>query len=313
MLKKQSSLTKADIYYYDIGDYLRREDKLSIVKSFRFIGNDKIMWQRLKPNEHGDWLNHRNKSFDTFMPIASNKKYDLKTESFFILNSLGINTNRDAWVYGFSSEAVKCNMKKMVAFYNQQVSEYLIASKKEHNLEANDFINKDPKKISWSSSLIPHVQRGNNAYFEPNKMSDAIYRPFCKQHLYMGDKMIHRRGQFDQIFNCGSDSDNCVICCHGFGGNKDYSVLASNHIVDLNCLEAGAQCFPLYYYVKRNTESSLFDKNDENIEYIRRDGVSDFILDRAQKIYGKRVSKEDIFTTSMASYAPKYRETLQMT
>ncbi|MCK9499305.1 MAG: helicase, partial [Bacteroidales bacterium] len=38
----------------------------------------------------------------------------------------------------------------------------------------------------------------------------------------------------------------------------------------------------------------LFDAAGES-EYIRRDGVSDFILERAKKIYGKNVSKEDIF------------------
>jgi predicted helicase len=39
---------------------------------------------------------------------------------------------------------------------------------------------------------------------------------------------------------------------------------------------------------------SLFD-NDSVEEYVRRDGVSDFILDRAKKMYGKSVAKEDIF------------------
>jgi predicted helicase len=38
----------------------------------------------------------------------------------------------------------------------------------------------------------------------------------------------------------------------------------------------------------------LFDEDGES-EYIRRDGVSDFILVRAKKQYGKNVTKEDIF------------------
>jgi predicted helicase len=45
----------------------------------------------------------------------------------------------------------------------------------------------------------------------------------------------------------------------------------------------------------RNKENpTLFDQTNES-EYVRRDGVSDFILEQAHKIYGRRVSKEDVF------------------
>jgi predicted helicase len=56
-----------------------------------------------------------------------------------------------------------------------------------------------------------------------------------------------------------------------------------------------SQCFPLYYYEARaKAAPSLFDAANEN-EYIRRDGVSDFILAQARSRYGERVTKEDIF------------------
>jgi predicted helicase len=38
----------------------------------------------------------------------------------------------------------------------------------------------------------------------------------------------------------------------------------------------------------------MFDDDDKN-EFIRKDAISDFILERAKKIYGKNVTKEDIF------------------
>lgn len=45
-------------------------------------------------------------------------------------------------------------------------------------------------------------------------------------------------------------------------------------------------------------------------EYIRRDGISDFILERAQKVYGKNVSKEDIFYYVYGIlHSPDYRTT----
>ena len=68
MLVKKPKQTgeKAEIFYHDIGDYLSREEKLEIVKKFRFVGNSAMQWKKLTPNEHGDWINLRNESFDTF-------------------------------------------------------------------------------------------------------------------------------------------------------------------------------------------------------------------------------------------------------
>ncbi len=72
----------------------------------------------------------------------------------------------------------------------------------------------------------------------------------------------------------------------------------------------GNQTFPLYYYEKNeNKQNTLFDANTED-EYIRRDGVSNFILKRAIKQYGKSVSKEDIFYYVYGIlHSPEYRET----
>jgi predicted helicase len=69
-----------------------------------------------------------------------------------------------------------------------------------------------------------------------------------------------------------------------------------------------SQCFPLYYYEERlKSNPSLFDDANEN-EYIRRDGVSDFILERAHKMYGNRVTKEDIFYFVYGIlHSPEYR------
>jgi predicted helicase len=52
----------------------------------------------------------------------------------------------------------------------------------------------------------------------------------------------------------------------------------------------------------------MFDENDKS-DYIRRDAISDFILERAKKIYGKNVTKEDIFYYVYGFlHSPTYRE-----
>src|SRR5690606_277444 len=85
-----------------------------------------------------------------------------------------------------------------------------------------------------------------------------------------------------------------VMCASGFGVTKDFSVITTDTTPDLEII-GKSQCFPLYYYEEHQKNSpSLFDAAGDS-EYIRKDGVSDFILERAKKVYGKNVGKEDIF------------------
>ena len=73
---------KATIYYYDIGDYLDRDEKLKIVRDFSSFANHNLPLKTLQPNEHGDWLSTRNDAFETFFPLAPEKKFDAKTKAF---------------------------------------------------------------------------------------------------------------------------------------------------------------------------------------------------------------------------------------
>ena len=114
---------KAKIYYYDIGDYLSREEKLSRINDFKSIGSKKMDWQILKPNEKGDWINHRNKKFDAFIPLFDKNNKNNKNV-FFNTVSNGIVTNRDPWVYSFSKNQLEKQMKDTIDFYNKQVEIY---------------------------------------------------------------------------------------------------------------------------------------------------------------------------------------------
>ena len=303
---KQKS-QKAIIHYYDIGDYLDREKKLAIIKQLTSVENPIMDWKTLIPNEQGDWISHRNDTFETFIPLDSDKKFNAKTQSFFVVNSRGIETARDEWVYNSSSEYLKEIMLGMTAFYNKQVEGFKNAKQIQPKLKVADFIDNDAKKIKWSSSLIPNLERGNEAIFYHKNVLTGVYRPFFKQHLYLGDKMIHRRGQFKNFFP-HTKAKNLVICISGIGGTKDNSALMCNIIPDLEIV-GKSQCFPLYYYEENQKQNkSLFDEGEN--DYIRRDGVSDFILERAQAMYGKSVSKEDIFYYVYGFlHSPEYRTT----
>ena len=82
---------------------------------------------------------------------------------------------------------------------------------------------------------------------------------------------------------------------NGVGSSKDFSVLISSAIPDLQTMFNG-QCFPLYWYEEnKNKQRSLFDE-DSNDDYIRRDGITDWILKEVRTRYGTRnITKEMIF------------------
>ena len=300
---------KATIHYHDIGDYLDREKKLKIVKEFKTFANPILELKTLEPNEHGDWISKRNDSFSSFIQLEPDKKFDTKSKSFFVLNTMGIGTSRDAWVYNFSRETLHKKMLNTVEFYNSQVEDFSKFKLNNPKLSAKDFVNNDTKKISWSSSLIPNVDRRKSAQFQKEKTFVSVYRPFAKQLIYFGELMIHRRGQFDNII-VNNKIENKLICISGAGGSKVPSTIITNLFTDLNILEAGAQCFPLYYYEENKaTQKGLFD-TDESQKYVRRDAISDFILERAKQQYGKTVTKEDIFYYVYGFlHSNEYRET----
>jgi predicted helicase len=285
---------KATIQYHDIGDYLDREQKLKLVKNFKTFGNPNFSLTTLEPNEHGDWLSMRNDIFDSYIPLEPEKKFDKSSKSFFTLNSLGVFTNRDAWSYNYSREKGIINISKLIAFYNEQVKDYKKTKSENSKIEAKDFIDKDPTKISWTSSLIPKLEKGTTCNLEPQKSYDAYHRPYTKEKLYFGELLIHRRGQFEQFYPNPYLENNCTIFVTGIGGSAEFSSLMTNLISDGQIIQ-NCQCFPLYYYEENETaQKGLFDK-DESQKYVRRDAISDFILERAITMYGKTVNKEDIF------------------
>lgn len=299
ILVKKSDLKsneKATIYYHDIGDYLSKEDKLSLVKKFRSVSSGNVDWQVIHPNEKGDWLNQRDGSFDELIEMTPEKKFKTSAQSWFILNSRGNETGRDTWVYNYSQKVLNNNINIIINEYNKNIG-----------CKSKDELNYDETKVSWTSSLISKVLKGQ-AIHNVNIFTDAVYRPFCKMRTYRGEDLIHRYGQFREIFPT-PDSKNVVICVSGIGGTKQASSLISDEISDLNVLDAGTQCFPLYWYEESKTRQlSLFDENPQS-EYIRHDGISNWILNEVRtRLKLKSIDKEMIFYYIYGFlHSPEYR------
>ena len=283
---------KATIHYHDIGDYLKREEKLGIISNAKSI-NGQLEWKELKPNKEGDWINQRNEVFDSFVPMAPKKKFDTTGQSFFLVQGPGILTSRDVWIYGFSQNQMALNVRDLIDFYNTQRLELEAIRLTEPGIKVEDFINSDPTKISWTRALKKDLNKNKPHRFYERVITTGYYRPFCKQKVYYDKSLVESPG-LNQIYFPEPNAENVIISIPGIGGTKEFTAIISNSPTDYQ-VQFNNQCFPLYYYEKREKNSpSLFDAVVES-EFIRRDGVSDFIFKRAKKAYGKNVSKEDIF------------------
>lgn len=301
-------LEKAIIHYHDIGDYLSREEKLDIIKSFKSIDSIDIPWKVLEPNEHGDWISQRNESFGNYIELSCEKKFDSQTKSVFTTYSLGTATSRDSWVYNWSKNELVHNMTRTIDFYNNQREEYIEQKKLNPKLKFDEFSSIDPRSISWNDSLKNLCEKNVPLFIGHSHIRTTLYRPFCKSYLYFDRDFIQRPYQQPKIFP-KDNIDNITIAVSGVGAQKDFSVLISKNINDLQVVDK-CQCFPLYYYEENNkTQKSIFDDVGDK-DYIRRDGVSDFILERARKQYGaKNITKEDIFYYVYGFlHSPEYRE-----
>jgi len=307
LVKKPDSSEKANIYYNDIGDYLSKKEKLTIIKMGGSLCSPRMSWITLQPDEHSDWLSKRNGSFGLFLPIAPEVKFNLKDKSFFITYSCGVQTNRDAWVYNFSKEKAGQNISQMIDFYNDQTVLLRNSLKSNPRLIIEEFLEKDERKIKWSSSLLGKISKFKHLTYNKNQLVKSTYRPFTKSNLYFDASLNHRPYQIPKLFP-QNGSENLLICISGSGFRKDFALMITKEIPDLEIVEK-SQCFPLYYYEERpKQQRSLFDEGGDS-EYIRRDGVSDFILERAKKQYGKNVIKEDIFYYVYGFlHSPQYRE-----
>ncbi len=298
-----ASQRKAKIFYHDIGDYLSREEKLVKIKDFSSILNPAMELSSIMPNEAHDWLNQRDGLFETLIPLEPDKKFNTKSTSVFVVNSRGLETARDAWVYNSSKNNLSSNIQNMIDFYNLQVKSFQEETDKD---VAENKISLDATKISWSSSLLTNLRNGNMATFTSTSFMPAMYRPFFKQNLYRGDLLIHRRGQWDMFFPT-PQTKNLVICVPGIGAKKGFSALMVNCIPDVQ-LQYNGQCFPMWYYEPVEKEQlGLFDESEG--DYVRRDGISDFILQRAREQYGPKCTSSDIFYYVYGLlHSPDYRK-----
>ncbi|GAA7136321.1 DEAD/DEAH box helicase family protein [Helicobacter pylori] len=168
---KDTSVKNNTIHYYDIGDYLKREAKLNRLANFTDL--DAIPFETIIPNAKGDWINQRNDGFEKLIPLKRDKK--LQNSSVFDINSIGVTTGRDPWVYNFSKDALTQNVQKCIDTYNADLKRFNEVFREAFKSRAKGVKSADPykqlndseittdkTKIAWTDGLKNHLIKNEN-------------------------------------------------------------------------------------------------------------------------------------------------------
>ena len=269
--KKDSANSPAKIFYARVDEFWRKEEK------YRYLGSKEhyrnVEWKQITPDRQYTWLTEGlGAEFETFIPMGSKKAKAAKgkvEDVIFKTFSSGVKTNRDAWAYNFSRDALAENMKRMIDFYNEQEFKWRTVGDKNENVD--DFVLYDDKKIKWGETLKANLKRGRTADFSYAKVRESLYRPFTKSNLYFDRFMAERVYAFPSIFLAPeTKKENRVICVSGIGSNKPFQTLMASMIPCLDILEK-TQCFPFYTY----------DEDGSN----RRENITDWALTQFRSHY----------------------------
>ena len=298
LVKNPEAEAHGQIHFYDIGDYLSREEKLSKIELLSSVAGIEN-WQAITPDEHGDWLKQRDEGFSKHVFLG--KKDDKAALVLFDNYSNGLKTQRDAWALNSSKQAVESNMQSMINTYIFELEKFECQAagldRKAREALAVRSLSNDPAKISWSRALIQDAVKGRRYKFEPECLVRAVVRPFTKQWLYFNRRFNEMVYQMPKIFPAPGVR-NKVICVSANGGTVGFSTFIVDVIPGLKFIgDGGSQCFPMYLYdeTAQAANADLFaDSVDGDI--LRRDAITDAGLGSFNAAYpGEQISKEDLF------------------
>lgn len=300
LVKRPGEVEQCRLRYKDIGDYLDRQTKLCLVDQATLGSLD---WQEITPNTEGDWINQRDDLFPTFQPLSMKDGKD----AIFTLNSGGLKTNRDAWVYNSSRETLRDNVASMVAFYNSEVDRYEAAGRPG---DVGAFVQYVPSRFSWDRADKNRLPSGKRYSVGRNRRFDVQYRPFFKQIGHFERHLNNTVYQIPQAFPYRGAKNSGFVLTAPSSHYPTFSTLMTDALPDLHLHDSG-QFFPRYTYVESNGD--LFSQGDgpssSADRYTRVDNITDATLASYRAQYGAAVTKDDVFFYVYGLlHSPDYRE-----
>jgi predicted helicase len=297
LVKKESKQkTKCNISYIQPCDIrATRKEKLEYLHAHQFKD---IPFERITPDENGNWINLADTDFKTLLPLANKQTKLAKTKAqenaVFKLFSLGVVTARDEWVYDFDEKNLERKVKFFCEFYEKEKSRWEKSDKK---TRLNDFVD---RTIKWTEELEAHLERGSELHFNKKFIRESLYRPFVKKLTYFDRIITHRIYQNNSIFPIGEKEKSNPTICFVAGNRLSFSAIATDFLPNYAIYSLDpAQCLPLYRY----TEGGA-----------RVENITDWGLEQFRAHYGERkIQKKDIFHYVYAVlHNPAYRKKYEL-
>ena len=293
---------KANIKYYNVGDYLSGDKKLMALQS---NGKPKKItefdFEDIIPDKNGQWLNQTDNDFYEHIALidknVKNQKVGkaIEQKAIFKLFSLGIATNRDDWAYDFDKKQLEKKIKYFLNIYDNERKKWADKKLKDENMnESLDY------SIKWSEHLKNQLISNKDIKFNKKSIVKCLYRPFTYQYLYFDNKFCDRLS-FNKIAFPNDNSENLTLNFHVSTPRRYTDCFVSNKIIDLNfTVIAGIISAPLYIY--ENGEKKI--------------NITDWALKEFKKKYGEKATYENIFAychavLSSPKYQKKYEENLK--
>ncbi len=326
LVKRAGEAHTGSIHYQDVGDFLSREDKLTIVSGVAQSGY--VDWATITPDVHDDWLDQRDDSFYQFAPMGMKPKYK-PPHGLFLTYATGLKTQRDAWAWGYSRGTVSENMRTLISNMNADMA------------QAHGDCNKltyDSRKCSWTRRLVDRAAKEEPIQFNIDHTVIGMYRPFCKQWVYFDQLMNERPSQHPRFFPLATGerakdrrstpsassgvrrtaniemvgksgeipSQQCVLKCSpnfviAVTDGSNPSCLISSCLPDLHFV-GDSQCFPLYWYEEEDVGTALFDAND----YVGEGGQTSLFGNGATQTEKRLVRHDAITDEALAVFRGAY-------
>ncbi|WP_033616957.1 DEAD/DEAH box helicase [Helicobacter pylori] len=255
---KDESVPNNTIFYYEVEDYLKREAKLNLLAGFENL--DLVPFKEITPNDKGDWINQRNDDFEKLIPLKRNKTLKI-FDTIFDINSGGVKSGRDPWVYNFSPNALMQSVKNCIDTYNADLKRFNthfreafkqrtkgVKSRELYKHLNDKEITTDKTKIAWTRSLKQgFIKNTNLQESSEERIRLSLYRPFNKQWLYWDKTWNEEQSQLPKIFPDKS-ARNVVINTTMINTTiRNFSALVSDAIPDKHFI-GNTQTYPLYHY-----------------------------------------------------------------
>ncbi|MFO1322787.1 MAG: type ISP restriction/modification enzyme [Burkholderiales bacterium] len=277
---RDSSPRKCTIHYIAVPPFPTGREKL------RWLATNKLHrlatageFVQITPNVRGGWINQPEHDWSDWLPVASKDRVaGPRDHVLFKLHSLGISTNRDAWLYGFTPNEVGRKVRHFLKHYNGMVGGKC-----------------DDGGIKWSESLRRRLKSKATEPYDAGLIRGAVYRPFVMRYVYFSALLIDRPASAGVIFPVKSKNEAIVFT--NPGSQKPFSASVVNSICDLHFVGAasGTVQLPEHVYASDGT---------------RHDNISDWALEQFRERYTiKTISKRNIFAYVYAVLNdPAYRE-----